>query len=78
MTQSDTLTRADMADKINKQVGLSRSDAAQIIESLLGHITDALYAGENVKKNKGDPHTVHRAICCVGFLSIKRKLRSSK
>jgi integration host factor subunit alpha len=47
--QSDTLTRAEMADKINKTVGLSRSDASQIIESLLGHVTDALYAGENVK-----------------------------
>ena len=49
MAQSDTLTRADLADKINKQIGLSRADAAQMVESLLGHVTDALYAGENVK-----------------------------
>ncbi len=49
MSKGQTLTRADIADSINRQVGLSRNDAAQLIESLLGHITQALYDGENVK-----------------------------
>ena len=49
MAQSDTLTRADLADKINRQIGLSGADAAGIVEWLLDHITNALYAGENVK-----------------------------
>lgn len=44
-----TLTRADLADMLNRQVGLSRADAAGMIESILGHIGSALLSGDNVK-----------------------------
>ena len=43
------MTRADLADTINQQVGLSRADSAQMVESILEHITDAMEDGENVK-----------------------------
>ena len=49
MRSVGTLTRADLADTINNQVGLSRADAAQMGESVLNHMTDALERGENVK-----------------------------
>ncbi|MDE0932054.1 MAG: integration host factor subunit alpha [Novosphingopyxis baekryungensis] len=49
MRSEGTLTRADLADMINRQVGLSRSDSAGMIESILGHVTHALIDGENVK-----------------------------
>ena len=49
MRSEGTLTRADLADILNRQVGLSRADAAGMIESILGHIADALLGGENVK-----------------------------
>ena len=49
MRSVGTLTRADLADTINNQVGLSRADAAQMVESVLNHMTDALERGENVK-----------------------------
>jgi integration host factor subunit alpha len=49
MANDGTLTRADLADTLNRQVGLSRADAGAMIESILGHVTDALIAGENVK-----------------------------
>ncbi len=49
MRSEGTLTRADLADILNRQVGLSRTDAAGMIESILGHITDALLEGDNVK-----------------------------
>ena len=49
MRSVGTLTRADLADTINHQVGLSRADAAQMVESVLNHMTDALERGENVK-----------------------------
>lgn len=49
MADAGTLTRADIAEAINRHVGLSRADASAIIESLLGHVLDALVAGENVK-----------------------------
>jgi integration host factor subunit alpha len=49
MPDAGTLTRADIAEAINRHVGLSRADAAAMIESILGHMIDALVAGENVK-----------------------------
>lgn len=49
MRSEGTLTRADLADILNRQVGLSRADAAGMIESILGHVTDALLEGDNVK-----------------------------
>jgi integration host factor subunit alpha len=49
MADAGTLTRADIAETINRQIGLSRADAGAMIESILGHMTDALMAGENVK-----------------------------
>lgn len=49
MADAGTLTRADIAEAINRHVGLSRADASAIIESLLSHVLDALVAGENVK-----------------------------
>jgi integration host factor subunit alpha len=49
MAETGTLTRADIAEHINRQVGLSRADASAVIESLLTHVIDALVDGENVK-----------------------------
>jgi integration host factor subunit alpha len=49
MADAGTLTRADIADHINRQVGLSRADASALIESLLNHIIDAVVDGQNVK-----------------------------
>ena len=46
---SGTLTRADIAARINQQVGLSRNESATIVESILAHMSDALAAGQNVK-----------------------------
>ncbi len=49
MADTGTLTRADLSDVINRQIGLSRADAAAMIESILDHMTKALLDGENVK-----------------------------
>jgi len=49
MASAGTLTRADMAEVVNNQVGLSRADSSRMIESILDHMTDALVRGENVK-----------------------------
>lgn len=49
MSGENTLTRADLAEILNRQIGLSRSESATVVESLLGHITGALETGENVK-----------------------------
>ena len=44
-----TLTRADIATRINQQIGLSRNESATIVESILDHMTSALLDGDNVK-----------------------------
>ncbi|MEQ1509060.1 MAG: integration host factor subunit alpha [Sphingopyxis sp.] len=44
-----TLTRSELADAINRSVGLSRADGSRMVESILNHITSALADGENVK-----------------------------
>ncbi len=49
MADAGTLTRADLAETLNRQVGLSRADASTMIESILDHMTGALIGGENVK-----------------------------
>ena len=38
MADAGTLTRADIAEAINRHVGLSRADASAIIESILEHV----------------------------------------
>lgn len=49
MSFSSTLTRADLADTMNRQVGLSRADSAVMVESILDFMIEALVGGENVK-----------------------------
>ena len=44
-----TLTRADLAEAIHKEVGLSRADSSAIIEQILDNMSTALEKGENVK-----------------------------
>jgi integration host factor subunit alpha len=49
MAENDTLTRADLSDRLHSEVGLSRADSANIVERILGHMCGALSHGQNVK-----------------------------
>jgi len=49
MRSVGTLTRADLAEAINRKMGLSRAESLGAIESILQHMSDALSNGENVK-----------------------------
>jgi integration host factor subunit alpha len=49
MTDIGTLTRADLAESLHREVGLSRADSAKIVEQILREMCDALARGENVK-----------------------------
>ena len=44
-----TLTRADLAESLHREVGLSRADSAKIVEQILADMCQALSQGENVK-----------------------------
>lgn len=49
MSQNGTLTRADLAEAVHKEVGLSRADSAAMIEQILESMSAALEEGQNVK-----------------------------
>jgi len=49
MNTEDTLTRAEIAERLNRQIGLSRSESAQLVEQVLDLVAEALEQGENVK-----------------------------
>lgn len=46
---SDTLTRAELVEAVHGAVGLSKADAARMVEFVIDKICDALVAGEHVK-----------------------------
>ena len=45
----NTATRADLGEAVYREVGLSRNESAQMVETVLGHISDALVQGDTVK-----------------------------
>ena len=49
MTESGTLTRADLAETVHREIGLSRAACADLVEGVLAHMCKALADGENVK-----------------------------
>lgn len=46
---SETLTRAHLIDVIGRELGLSRTDGAQLLESMLEHVVTSLERGDVVK-----------------------------
>lgn len=47
--EAGTLTRADLADVIHDEIGLSRAESATIVERVLHHMCASLSDGQNVK-----------------------------
>jgi integration host factor subunit alpha len=47
--KAGTLTRADLSEVVHREIGLSRSESAGIVERILHHMCAALANGENVK-----------------------------
>ncbi|MBL4806010.1 MAG: integration host factor subunit alpha [Rhodobacteraceae bacterium] len=46
---NQTLTRMDLSEAVFREVGLSRNESAELVESVLGYMAEALVDGENVK-----------------------------
>ncbi len=44
-----TVTRADLAEAVYEKVGLSRAESADLVETFLTEISEAIARGENVK-----------------------------
>ena len=45
----NTITRAQLSEAVYQEVGLSRNESADLLESVLSMISDALAGGETVK-----------------------------
>jgi integration host factor subunit alpha len=58
-----TVTRAQLSEAVYQEVGLSRNESAELVESVLHKIADALVRGEMVK------------ISSFGSFSLRRKGR---
>ena len=61
-----TLTRMDLADAVHNEVGLSRNDSADLVESVLSHVSDALVDGESVKISSFGTFAVREKAARIG------------
>jgi integration host factor subunit alpha len=43
------MTRADLADIVHQEIGLSRAESADVVERILHHVCASLADGQNVK-----------------------------
>ncbi len=44
-----TVTRADLAEALYREIGLSRTESSELVESVIDQISQALLRGESVK-----------------------------
>lgn len=49
MTKAGNLTRADLAEALHRNIGLSRAESSVLIEGILRHMCSSLSDGDNVK-----------------------------
>ncbi|MBK5932798.1 integration host factor subunit alpha [Rhodovulum imhoffii] len=61
-----TLTRIDLSEAVFREVGLSRNESAQLVESVLQHMSDALVRGETVKISSFGTFSVRDKTARVG------------
>ncbi|MFV2033831.1 MAG: integration host factor subunit alpha [Halocynthiibacter sp.] len=62
----NTLTRLDLSEAVFREVGLSRNDSAQLVETVLQHMSDALVAGESVKVSSFGTFSVRNKAARIG------------
>ncbi len=61
-----TLTRMDLSEAVFRTVGLSRNESSQLVESVLGHMSDALVKGEQVKISSFGTFSVREKAARIG------------
>jgi integration host factor subunit alpha len=44
-----TLTRADLSESVHRQVGLSRTESADLVKLILDTMTDSIVSGDSIK-----------------------------
>lgn len=61
-----TLTRADLSEAVHRQIGLSRSESADLVKSMLDMMAEHLVHGETVKLSSFGTFMVRRKNGRVG------------
>ena len=61
-----TLTRADLAEAVYQEVGLSRSESAELVDSILNEISDSLVSDGVVKISSFGTFSVREKAARVG------------
>jgi len=63
---STTLTRMDLSEAVFREVGLSRNESAQLVETVLDEMSDALVRGEQVKISSFGTFSVREKTARIG------------
>ncbi len=63
---NDTVTRAQLTEAVYQEMGLSRNESAQLVESVLDGIADALAGGESVKLSSFGTFTLRNKAGRIG------------
>ena len=61
-----TLTRMDLSESVFREVGLSRNESADLVESVLEKISESLVTGEQVKISSFGTFSVRQKNARVG------------
>ncbi|MGI9439349.1 MAG: integration host factor subunit alpha [Parvibaculales bacterium] len=61
-----TITRADLSEAVFNEIGLSHTESAQLVESVLHEISNALVAGETVKLSSFGSFSVRQKNARIG------------
>ena len=61
-----TVTRAQLTEAVYREVGLSRNESADLVESVLNEISDALSEGETVKISSFGSFFVRKKVSALG------------
>ena len=61
-----TLTRMDLSESVFREVGLSRNESADLVESVLEKISASLVAGEQVKISSFGTFSIRQKSARVG------------
>ena len=56
----DTITRAQLSEAVYEEVGLSRNESADLVESVLDEMSNALTEGDSVKISSFGSFTVRQ------------------
>lgn len=61
-----TLTRMDLSEAVYREVGLSRNESAELVETVLKQMSDALVRGESVKVSSFGTFSVRSKSARIG------------